>query len=89
MVRHGPNGHPVPAARFLSQQLTLEQHFCQAQAIIPGSMPPSNVVLSCNEHGMPVLGAADVHVLGNTHEDTTEQVCMVICIRIQLSRCVW
>ena len=63
MVRRGgAHGLPVPAARFLFQQLILALEFCHSVDIYIRNINPSNLLIFWNDKGMPILKISDFHV---------------------------
>jgi len=74
MVRRGgPKGLPVPAARFLFQQLILALDFCHGQGIFLRNINPSNLLVFWNDKGMPILKISDFHLA----KDVNLSVCPI------------
>eukprot|EP00892_Ulva_mutabilis_P006184 jgi/Ulvmu1/3938/UM018_0161.1 len=57
--RAGANGLPIPAARFIFQQLVLTLQFAHDFEIFLCHINPSNVLVFWNDRGMPILKIAD------------------------------
>lgn len=57
--RAGSKGLPLPAARFIFQQLVLTLVYAHVFGIFLSRINPSNVLIFWNDRGMPILKIAD------------------------------